>query len=66
MVVSAKIISHAFNRKFLMKIFIDNHYKNLYLFLSLLKHACGKQQPTTMFTVKWSAGVAPDVNLKEH
>ena len=34
--------------------------------LPLLKHACGEQQPATMLAIKRSAGVAPEVDLKEH
>ena len=31
----------------------------------LLKHACGKQQLITMLAIKRSAGVTPEVNLRE-
>ena len=34
--------------------------------LPLLKHACGEQQVAAMLAVKRSAGVTPEVNLREH
>ena len=34
-------------------------------FLPLLKNVCKEKQPATMLTIKKSAGVASEVNLRE-
>ena len=55
--------------------FVDNnsfvkHIKHLKYtekgILPLLEHPCGEKQPATMLAIKTSAGVAPEVNYREH